>query len=324
MGSETSTTTDILVSIIVPCRNEEHNVDRLLQSLATLHDVPYEILLVDDGSTDRTVERARAFSSVKVISAGEKPEGWIGKSWACWQGAQQARGDLFLFTDADTEHAPDSLARALTYLIRSGAELISAPPVHRAERGFERLLGLLHILPLIATAYRSHPRANRLFAIGQYLLIRRASYTNSGGHATIRSHLVDDIELARLYVDEGSSYSVYPWPGLYRVQMYEDLKSFAKGWTRLFRLGVRYSSLLGFVETCLVLRLFVAFDTPLLWGAGLIALAWAQRDHGPFRIWSALAAPLSVVAFILLSLIGFTQMLFGMKVEWRERTYTDI
>src|ERR1700730_14925822 len=101
------------VSVIIPARNEEACLGDCLQSLVSQAGVPFEIIVVDDHSTDRTREIAQSFSGVRVIDAGPLPEGWIGKNNAVTAGAREARGPWLLFTDADTVHLPGSLARAL-------------------------------------------------------------------------------------------------------------------------------------------------------------------------------------------------------------------
>ena len=100
------------VSVIIPARNEEHNLPTLLRSLASQPAKPREIIVVDDGSTDRTAEIARQLGAT-VIASQPLPDGWRGKTWACHQGAQAATGELLLFLDADTWFEPDGLARIL-------------------------------------------------------------------------------------------------------------------------------------------------------------------------------------------------------------------
>jgi glycosyltransferase involved in cell wall biosynthesis len=116
------------VSVIVPARNEEACLRDCLQSLVTQSSVAFEIIVVDDYSTDRTHEIAASFPAVHVIEAGPLPAGWTGKNNAVTTGARQARGQWLLFTDADTVHLPGSLARALAEAHQNHADLLSYSP----------------------------------------------------------------------------------------------------------------------------------------------------------------------------------------------------
>ncbi len=309
------------VSIIVPCRNEQDNLGSLLESLNSLRYPYYEVLVVDDESSDATVEVARSFEKVQVLPSLPKPQGWVGKSWACHRGALAAKGDFLLFTDADTVHVPESLHQALNFQHAVGAELVSAPPFHVARNFFEKTLGLFHLLPLIATNYRGAPKPGRLFAIGQYLLFKRESYFESGGHEIIKSSLVDDLDIAELFLKNQKFYQVYPRTDLYQVQMYPNFISFCRGWKRLFRLGMKRSSMWSFFELFLVFHLFVNFNAAF-W-AGLIALAFLQRPHGHFSVLGILLAPLNVILFILLSLAAAVEYVLDRKVVWHGRIYQD-
>jgi glycosyltransferase involved in cell wall biosynthesis len=116
------------ISIIVPARNEEASLADCLQSLVAQSGVDFEIIVVDDHSTDRTHEIATSFPTVTVIEAGPLPVGWTGKNNAVTTGARQARGQWLLFTDADTVHLPGSLVAALKEAQENGAELLSYSP----------------------------------------------------------------------------------------------------------------------------------------------------------------------------------------------------
>ena len=120
------------VSIIIPARNEEHNLPTLLRSLAAQSVKPHEIIVVDDGSTDRTAEVARQLGAT-VIASQPLPDGWRGKTWACHQGAQAATGELLLFVDADTWFEPDGLARVLSAYYQA-ARFRSGPTTRSGSR----------------------------------------------------------------------------------------------------------------------------------------------------------------------------------------------
>jgi glycosyltransferase involved in cell wall biosynthesis len=138
------------VSIIVPARNEAHNLPGLLASLKALDPRPLEIVVVDDHSTDGTGDIARA-AGVHVVSPPPLPAGWNGKPWACRTGASEARGEYLLFTDADTVHAPGSLGQAMAALRARDAALLSAVPTHIVRAAWEKLQGVFQLLLLVAT-----------------------------------------------------------------------------------------------------------------------------------------------------------------------------
>lgn len=307
-----------MVSIIVPCRNEEKNIARFLRAVDAFT-LKAEIIVVDDGSSDRTFEVALKSRVARVIKAPAKPEGWVGKSWACHHGALVARGQILLFTDADTCHRADSLQKALSFFKEQQADLISCPPHHACENLFEKALGLFHVLPLIATAFLEKPKVNRLYSIGQYLMIDRRAYDRIGGHEELKDSLTEDIDMAQAVCANGLRYAVYPDANLYDVQMYRTAKEFWIGWKRLLRLGMRKASPVAFVEIVLVFHLFWDFSLATL--AGLFALAWIQRQHGNFSAWGVLLAPISIVLFTLMSIIGLAETLLNRKVVWRERSY---
>lgn len=274
------------VSIVVPARDEAHNLPTLLCSLRALDPPPREIIVVDDHSSDGTAEVARAHGAVVVVP-GPRPAQFVGKPWACLAGAQVARGRYLLFTDADTWHAPDSLAHSLRALIDADAGLLSLVPTHRLEAAWERLQGVFQLLLLIATradarpgaraprvgtAERTRGRAHearpdsssprgavarseaRPFAIGQYLLFRREAYDAVGGHAATPHRIAEDLALARLVRAAGFPVRVSFAPNALLVRMYpEGLRAFFAGWRRNFRDGLRAAGVGSTLELALVI-----------------------------------------------------------------------
>src|ERR1700686_1560132 len=223
------------VSIIVPARNEEASLGDCLESLTAQTGVGVEIIIVDDGSTDRTREIAQSFAGVRVISAGPLPDGWTGKNNAVVAGANEACAQWLLFTDADTVHLPGSLARALDEAKRKEADLLSYSPEQEAVTFAERT-----VMPVIFAelAAKYPPQKVReqtsgiVAANGQYLLVRRAAYEAVGGHAGVATEILEDVALARLF--RNASKRVYFRYGAdaVRARMYRNWPQLREGWTK--------------------------------------------------------------------------------------------
>src|SRR5579864_2811456 len=142
------------VSIIVPARNEEASIDACLRSLRDQTGVTFEILMIDDGSSDNTRRIAESFADVTVHDAGAMPSGWSGKSNACLTGARLAKGKWLLFTDADTVHAPNALASALREAQELGAAMLSFSPGQDTKTIAEKAV-MPVIFAELASAYRT-------------------------------------------------------------------------------------------------------------------------------------------------------------------------
>src|SRR2546425_9005435 len=194
------------ISVIVPARDEEASLGACLESLVAQTGVSFEIIVVDDGSTDRTREIAQSFSGVRVVDAGPLPQGWAGKNNAMSAGAKQARGDWLLLTDADTVHSLTSLARGLTEAELRQVQLLSYSPEQEVH-GFWQEAVMPVIFAELATTYRpsevSDPKSPAAAANGQYLLIARETYDFIGGHAAVGGSLLEDVALARAVKSSG-------------------------------------------------------------------------------------------------------------------------
>ncbi|HEX6435013.1 MAG TPA: glycosyltransferase family 2 protein, partial [Gemmatimonadales bacterium] len=132
-----------LLSVIIPARNEADTIAVVVGSILKSTYQPFELIVVDDRSTDGTASIVQGFSSdqrVRLIRGEELPEGWYGKPWACWQGYRQARGELLLFTDADTRHEPELLERAVGALHVERADLVTVSPTQRCVTFWERVI----------------------------------------------------------------------------------------------------------------------------------------------------------------------------------------
>jgi glycosyltransferase involved in cell wall biosynthesis len=224
-----------VVSIIVPARNEEECLGACLRSLVQQTGVGFEVVLVDDGSTDRTREIAESFPGAQLMDAGPLPAGWSGKNNALTAGVRQAKGEWLLFTDADTVHRPGSLARALAEARAQGAALLSYSPEQEVHGFWERAV-MPVIFAELAERYRpaevSDPRSPVAAANGQYLLVSREAYEAVGGHAAIAGDLLEDVALARAVKRSGRKIFFRFGGDAVRTRMYRSFAQLREGWTK--------------------------------------------------------------------------------------------
>ena len=219
---------DILVSILIPARNEAHNIGPALDAALGSTGVSVEILVMDDGSTDATAGIVHAHAArdgrVQLLTAPPLPEGWTGKVHACHHLAQEARGSHLLFVDADVRLSPHAAAALAGHAQATGSGLVSAVP-----RQIMRSLGELLTVPAInllllgylpmALMRKSHDPGFGA-ACGQLMLAERGAYRASGGHAAIRSRIHDGIHLARLFRRKGFMTDLVPGERLASCRMY--------------------------------------------------------------------------------------------------------
>lgn len=226
------------VSIIVPARNEIHNIETCLQGLGAQEGLPggFSIIVVDDSSEDGTaaaVERQIGLGCpVTLVAAGALPEGWVGKPHACWRGAVAAQGGWLCFIDADVRAARQLVAAALDAAERQQIDLLSLHPFQELGSFWERLIFPAGLL-IIACAKDLGEAATRggaaAGANGQFILIRRRVYFDFGGHATVASAICEDRALALAAQQAGYRVRVLAAEHLATTRMYRDLPSLWEG-----------------------------------------------------------------------------------------------
>jgi glycosyltransferase involved in cell wall biosynthesis len=326
------------VSVIVPARNEQTCLGACLESLLAQTGVPFEIIVVDDHSTDRTREIARSFPGVRVREAGPLPEGWIGKNNAVSAGAREARGQWLLFTDADTLHLPGSLARALAEAQARQVDLLSYSPEQIVESFWEKAV-MPVIFAELASAYRpsevSDPKSSAAAANGQYLLIKRVTYDAIGGHVAIATTLLEDVALARAVKQSGKRIWFRYGGDQVRTRMYRSFDQLREGWTK--NLALLFPSpgrlaLLRTLEFFLIvlsgsasLRNIVRARWPPAAACGLIAfllcgIFYRRIRRAHFRRDATLLALLGLPLFSCLLLRSKLFHERG-KVSWKGRSY---
>jgi glycosyltransferase involved in cell wall biosynthesis len=326
------------VSVIVPARDEESCLCACLESLAGQAGVSFDIVVVDDGSTDGTRAIALAFPSVRVVDAAPPPPGWTGKNNAMTAGAKIARGRWLLFTDADTVHMPDSLARAVAEAQQRGAALLSYSPEQEVHGFWEKAVMPVIFAELAATyqpSQVSDPRSTAAAANGQYILVSREAYDAVGGHAAVSNSLLEDVGLARAVKASGRKIFFRYGADAVRTRMYRSFGKLREGWTK--NLALLFPSpaqlvLLRLTEFVLIVSGLIAAIAAFLRGHNKPALAAAilvlavyslflRRIRRAHFSWEANA--LSLLGLPLFSYLLLQSRFSYQKgsVSWKGRTY---
>jgi glycosyltransferase involved in cell wall biosynthesis len=324
------------VSIIIPARNEEASLASCLESLVGQTGVAFEIIVVNDHSTDRTREIASSFRNAKVVDAPALPSGWTGKNNAVIAGVAQARGEWLLFTDADTAHLPGSLSRALNEAKAGQAALLSYSP-EQVLSGFWEKAVMPVIFAELAAHYRpsevSDPNSPAAAANGQYILIRREAYYAVGGHAAVADKILEDVELARAVKRSGRKILFRFGGDAVRTRMYRSFSQLREGWTKNLAIlfpaparlaGWRLSEFLALVLSLALLIFFVAsrqfLIAPLFLIGPVFTFRRIARAHFP---WSANV--LALFGIPLFSYLLLRSKLFRQRgrVTWKGRQYSE-
>jgi chlorobactene glucosyltransferase len=348
--SEAPSAAGPLVSIIVPARNEAATIRDVVKSILRSTYRPFELLVVDDRSTDETAAIVQQFQPdprLRMVRGGELPEGWYGKPWACYQGYQHANGELLLFTDADTRHRPELLERAVGALRSERAALLTIAPRQRCATFWERIV-MPQIWFLLALRYTpasvNHARRRRdVVANGQFILTSRSAYETAGTHAAVCQEVAEDLALAQTYLEKGLKLHFAFAERLMETRMYQDLASLIEGWSKNVYLGGRRSFpdepvFRALVPLMLVIAMLFWLIPPVILLASLLdsgmahfvraagvavgfsALFWMLICYGmriPFLY--GLGYPLG--ALMALYIVLRSTWRGSRRVEWRGRVY---
>lgn len=258
------------VSVIVPARNEAHNIKRCLESLSASSYPDLEVLVVDDRSTDETAEAARTVPAregtrTQVIAGRPLPDRWFGKPWACAQGASAASGSLLLFTDADTWHGPDLLERAVLGLEQDHADALTLFGRQEMDSFWERLVQP-HFFALLLARYPNMravlgpSRWRDAIANGQFILVRDTAYRALDGHSAVAGEVAEDLRFAQELVRSGYRLSMRGAEHSFATRMYRSLGELVEGWSKNAYIGSRQAA--------------PAWARPFLIPAGLLAAAF--------------------------------------------------
>lgn len=345
-----------LISVCIPARNEEKNIAACLDALRTQTYPNFEIIVVDDCSTDATprivagLAAAPDLHRLRLIRGADLPDGWAGKPHALHQASEAASGEWLCFVDADTRLAPQALASCLAKAEETKADLFTIMTRQVMESFWERTL-----MPLVMTALSvgfpprkvNDPRSPTAVANGQFILIRRKVYEAIGGHARIRDQIVDDKALAEQVKRNGYRLIMADGQHMARTRMYTSLPQMWEGWTKNIYLGLRdrpatlllgaFGALLAVLAAAFLplwpwlgmlwslhgggwMAGIVVFQAIAVWCALLIVRARAAQGMGISRGY-ALTTPLGAALFAAMMISSTWKVLSGRGVTWRGRTY---
>jgi len=319
------------VSILVPMRNEERNVDAVVSALLKSTSLTNsELIVLDDNSDDATAQLLVKYPGIAVHSGIALPDGWLGKNFACHQLVTHSTGEYLVFVDADVRLAPEAIAAAITYMNELGWDFISPYPREIAETFIERMIQpLLQWSWLSSVPLRFAEKgkfASMIIANGQFMVIKRSAYLATGGHKAIRQEVLDDLELARLLVKNGFKGGVADGSDVASCRMYQNGNDLASGYTK--SLWRAFGSPLGSLLT--VIFLFATGVLPQILAQVGFTVGWvgylllvlsryiaAWRTQSSMR-W-AILHPLSILMLIFLIAWSWQKKLTHQLV-WRGRS----
>lgn len=344
------------ISVLIPARNEAHTIGRCLDGLVQQTFPHYEVIVVDDASTDTTpailADYAAHHAQVRVVHSTPLPPGWTGKCYACQQAAHAAdtHSTWLLFLDADTAPQPALLEALLDYAHRTQADMVTLFPFQELGSFWERLI-IPPFLTLVQAVFPferlNAPDASPddVMANGQCILVRQDAYHAIGGHGAVRGAVLDDVRLAQTL--RAAGFRTVAAMGLHalRVRMYTSGRGLLEGLTKNavagFRSGGPRSASAGVRQFALVIAplLLLAVGGLLLAVRGDV-LAWAVLLHGlvvllaALVVWGArlrhtyalpvgyaLLWPVGMLSYGMITVWSLWNIRSGRGVMWKGRTY---
>ncbi|WP_197491639.1 glycosyltransferase [Bacillus sp. SJS] len=324
------------LSIIIPARNEEKNLQVLFASLASQSDAPFEIIVANDQSGDRTKETAESYGA-RVVDVPELPDGWSGKSWACWNGAKASSGEWLLFLDADTYFEKNGLTRLADFFRHIEAKgVLTVHPFHETKKFYESGSSLFHLMTVgaIGAFAPEWARKKANGAFGQALMCTRKGYFGWGGHESIKSEIVENMAMGERILESGKSIFYASGKKAVSMRMYPDgVKSMTYGWAKSFASGAKTAKFVYLVLSSIWIAGLISFFVKipllftdswlpliLLYAAAAVQLGSALSKFGRFSKWSVLLFPLHILYF--LSVFGFSiyQTFIRKNASWKGRS----
>jgi len=323
------------VSIIVPARNEEYSLPILLQSLRNQGFSADEIIVVIGPSEDKTQAVAER-EGVTVIISEPMPAGWLGKPWACFQGAKAAKGELLIFLDADTFMEKDGLKNIVdAFLEREG--VVTIQPFHKTKNWYEQLSSYFNLVGMAGMgAFTFLGRLIKPVGLfGPCVVMSKKYYFESGGHLGVKGEIVEDLALGNRIKKQHVSIYCYGGKGTISFRMYpHGMGQLIEGWSKGFATGAAKTSIPILIATIVwiggsisttryLIEALINLNTPqiLIWGAAYICYAaqirWMFIRVGTFNYLTALFYPISLLFFFVVFIRSFFLIFIRKSVKWK-------
>ena len=325
------------VSVIIPARNEEHTLPNLLDSLAGQLSSEVEVIVVDDHSEDRTKAVAEK-SAVKVLESLPKPEGWLGKAWACYQGAGIASGEILVFLDADTVLEKNGLKNIIEkYVEKDG--VLSIQPYHKMRNLYEQLSAFFNIVMMagIGAFTVLGSRIKPIGIFGQAVVMRRQHYLDSGGHDKVKGEILEDLAFGSELQKKGVEIHCLGGKSTISFRMYPNgIRELINGWSKGFAMGAAKTPLpllipiIAWISGSLgttggLIEVIVATNNVqiAIWGSLYILYAaqiyWIFIRIGNFKFYTALFYPIPMAFFVVVFIYSFVRIFLFRSVKWKGR-----
>lgn len=276
------------VSVVLAAKDEQDNIETCVTSLLDQDYPDFELIVIDDRSTDRTPAilaelKARAADRLKVLTVTELPDGWFGKSNAVHQGVAAASGDWLLFTDADCRFvSPSTISMAMRESLARDVDFLSITPTLETLALWERIIQPVCALVLIVWFLPqrvNNPASRTAYANGAFMLVRRACYDTIGGHERVRSAVNEDVQMARFAKRMGFTLRVVENKDLYLTRMYDTFTAAFRGWGRIFYGCI---STMRRLSTAVALLVLLSI---LPWACLVAAVVGAAFAEGAAFVW---------------------------------------
>lgn len=347
---DTSETTDdqSLVSICIPARNEEYVIERCVKSALDQNYNNFEVLVLDDNSTDNTPDilanLSKQYSSLKILEGYSKPGDWLGKPWACHQLSEQAMGDVLIFIDADVWLERTAIARSVNALKDSDA--ITVWPKQEIQTFWEKLIipmiyyGLYSLLPAkyveenpkwVPAPFRKRIGVQFAAACGQFIGFNRYAYDRIGGHSSVKNQVVEDVELAKVIKRQDLKITMYDGLNTVNCRMYRSHHEIFEGLRKNFFVGFGRNTILFLFMSVMQFIVYIAPVFILFFGdthqriyaAAILGTILLQRWILDLRFkWNPVMSflqPLTILWFEVLGIRCLWDHYTGKKAQWKGR-----